>query len=275
MGSLGLQDLQWLFYALLAVIVVILGSLIAYVITANRRQRRRMIAAYEADRMAPRPATRVTGQILSLARGEVGGPLQVEIGGRRYSHLAEIEDPQVRRQVVGSALELVQFTGVLDQGAIAPTPISETDSWREDLRENSQSELQRIRAEVSDAASAAEATSGHGEVEEQFLSLLSEMGQPVPPPERPTVMGALRRRRTPNTPKDDSRSFIDDIEDILQRRLRTVPALAGRGLHVQPGEGGLVCFAFEGTEYGSLESIPNLTAQQLVQDAIDEWNERT
>ena len=274
MVSLGLDQLQWLFYALLAVIAVILGSLIAYVIVANRRQRRRIVAAYEADKMAPRPATKVTGQILSLVRGELGGPLQVEIDGRTYSRLAGIEDPQARREVLDCALELIQFTGVLEQRAIAPAPIDETDSWREDLRENSQIELQRIHSDVADAASAAEATSAPGEVEEQFLGLLSEMGQPVSPSEKPSVMGALRRRRLPKLPEEDPHSFVDDIEDIVQRRLRTVPALAGRGLHVQPGDEGLVCFVFEGAQYGSLESIPNLTAQQLVQDAIDEWNER-
>ena len=180
----------------------------------------------------------------------------------------------MRRQVLDCALELVQFTGVLDQGTVALAPLGETDSWREDVRENSQIELQRIRSDVSGAASAAEAAAARGEVEEQFLGLLSDMGRPVPPAEKPSVMGALRRRRTPKLPEEDPRSFVHDIEDIVQRRLRTVPALAGRGLHVQPSDSGMVCFVFDGSEYGSLEAIPNLTAQQLVQDAIDEWNER-
>jgi hypothetical protein len=61
----------------------------------------------------------------------------------------------------------------------------------------------------------------------------------------------------------------------VQRKLRTVPALVGRDLHVRPGDGGSVCFAFEGSEYESLEEIPNLTAQQIVRDAIAEWDEKT
>ncbi len=53
-----------------------------------------------------------------------------------------------------------------------------------------------------------------------------------------------------------------------------MPALQARDLHVRLGEGGSVRFVFEGFEYERLEEIPNLTAQQLVQDAISEWDER-
>jgi hypothetical protein len=274
MIALDLRQLEWLFYGLLAALAVIVGALIAYVVIANRRQRARMRASYEADRMAPRPATRVTGQILSLVRREYGGPLEVEIGGTTYSNLAEIEDPQVRRQVVGSALELIQFTGALEQASGTLPLVDESSTWREDLRQSSQAELGRIQSRMALKTDGSERPQVPDEVEEQFLSLLTEMGQPAPAPEKPSVMGALRRRRVPKIPKqEDSRSFVDDIEEIVQRKLHIAPALAGRGLHVRLGEDGSVRFLFEGREYGSLEELPNLTAQQLVQDAIDEWDE--
>ena len=275
MIALDLQQLEWLFYGLLAAIAVIVGALIAYVVIANRRQRNKMIAAFEADRMAPRPATRVTGQILSLVRREFGGPLEVEIGGTTYSHLAQIEDPQMRRQVVGSALELIQFTGALEQAAGTPALAYESSTWREDLRESSQAELERIQSRMALKRDRSDRPHAPDEVEEQFLNLLTEMGHPAPAPEKPSVMGALRRRRVPKIPeKEDPRSFVDDIEEIVQRKLHRAPALAGRGLHVRPGEDGSVRFLFDGREYGSLEEMPNLTAQQLVQDAIDEWDEK-
>ena len=89
------------------------------------------------------------------------------------------------------------------------------------------------------------------------------------------MAGALRRRRLPKgVEKEGSPGFVDEIEAILQRRLRTVPALAGRDLHVRLGDGGGVCFVFEAAEYESLDGIPNLTAQQLVRDAIAEWDVR-
>jgi hypothetical protein len=54
-----------------------------------------------------------------------------------------------------------------------------------------------------------------------------------------------------------------------------VPALVGRGMHVQSGPSGQVIFVFEGQEYENLEDVPNLTARQLIQDAIREWDETT
>ena len=275
MEAFDLQQLETVFFGLLALIVVIVAVLIGYVVIANRRQRDRMVAAYEADKLAPRPALKVTGQILSLVRSEAGGPLEVEIDGAKYPSLADIEDPQVRRQVVGTALELIQFTGALGQAASALLPMDETSSWREDLRENSQVELERIHSSASGNGSEPQVAQAPEEVEEQFLNLLTELGQPPPTLERPSVAGALRQRRLPKSPEDESsRTFVDEIDEIVQRRIHTVPALLGRDLHVRLGDGGLVRFAFEGKEYESLEEVPNLTAQQIVQDAITEWDER-
>jgi hypothetical protein len=276
MEAFDLQQLEWIFFALLALIVVILAVLISYVVIANRRQRDRMIAAYEADKLAPRPALKVTGQILSLVRSEVGGSLEVEIGGETYANLADIEDPQVRRQVVGTALELIHFTGALAQSANVPAPMDATSSWREDLRENSQVELERIHSSASGNGSQPEVAQAPEEVEERFLNLLTELGQPPPTPEKPSLAGALRKRRLPRLPEEESsHTFVDEIDEIVQRKIHIMPALLGRDLHVRLGDGGSVRFAFEGTEYHSLEEVPNLTAQQLVRDAIAEWDEKT
>lgn len=276
MEALDVQQLESLLYGLLAAIGIALALLIGYVVLANRRQRDKMTAAYEADRLAPLPARRVSGQILSLVRNEAGGALGVEIGGEVYAGLAEIEDLQLRRQVVGAALELIQFTGALGQTATAPhpAPLDATSSWREDLRESSRTELERIHSSASAGGNGLSATQGADLVEAQFLNLLEELGQ-APPPEKPSMAGALRRRRQPKKVEEEgSPGFVDEIEAIVQRRLRTVPALAGRDLHVRLGDGGLVRFVFDGTEYERLEEIPNLTAQQLVRDAIAEWDER-
>jgi len=276
MEALDLQQLEWLLYGLLAAIGVILALLIGYTVLANRRQREKMTAAYEADRLAPFAARRVSGQILSLVRNEVGAALAVEIGGETYSSLAEIEDPQLKRQVIGAALELIQFTGALGQTAIAPSPapLDATGSWREDLRESSQTELERIHAVASGSANRPRPEPGADKVEAQFLNLLADMGQ-ASPPEKPSMAGALRRRRQPKKFEEEgSPGFVDEIEAIVQRRLRTLPALAGRDLHVRLGDDGLVRFAFEGVAYERLEELPNLTAQQLVRDAIAEWDEQ-
>jgi hypothetical protein len=66
---------------------------------------------------------------------------------------------------------------------------------------------------------------------------------------------------------------VDDIDDIVQRRIPLIPALIGRDLHVRLGPGDSVRFVFDGRAYDSLDNVPNMTARQLIKDAIQEWEE--
>jgi membrane protein implicated in regulation of membrane protease activity len=271
MENLDLQHLQTLLFVLLGIIFVTLVALVVYVVVANRRERAKLAQTYEEAKLAPRSELQTTGRFLSLVRDVVGGPLQVEIGGAKYRNLADIKDTQLKRQVVNAAMELIQFTGVLGGDVTAPAPIEKTGSWREDLRENSQVELQRIRPALADE----EAPPAPEEIEQRFLNLLAQMGQAPPPLEKPSIIGAIRRRMAKVSDVDQHGTFVDDIEAIVQRRIQLIPALAGRDLHVRAGPGGTVRFVFEGQEYESLEQVPNLTARQLIQDAIQEWDETT
>ncbi|HSR30782.1 MAG TPA: hypothetical protein VLY63_09480 [Anaerolineae bacterium] len=274
MDSLDLQQVEGLFFVLLALIAVILVALIVYVVLANWRQRAKMVEAYEADKFAPRPTRHLTGQILSLVRAGPGQPLKVAINGVQYRRMADIEDPQVRRQVVGAALELVQFTGALGSDAIAPIPLEEADSWREDMRADSKVELERIHTVAARARSQPQTPPASEEVEEQFLSLLTQMSQAHASPEKPGVIRSIQQRMAPRKGESESaRTFLDDIDDILQRRIQLIPAMIGRDLHVRLDSGDAVHFAFEGREYDNLDDLPNLTAQQLIKDAIQEWED--
>lgn len=274
MESLDLQQLEGLFFVLLGLILVVLFALIAYVVVANRRQRAKMVRTHEGDKLVPRPARRVVGPVLSLVRDEVGGSLQVEVNGLTYGRLSEIKDPLIRRQVVEGAMELIQFTGVLEQGGATPAPVEETLGWRRDLRLNSEAELERIHAIRAGQGSRREQPVEKEKVEEQFLDLLTEMSQAPQSLERPGIMRAIQQRmRTRSTAPDDSHTFVDEIENIVQRRLSLFPALTGRDVHVGLDSDNSVCFVFEGQEYESLDDVPNLTARQLIREAIQEWED--
>jgi membrane protein implicated in regulation of membrane protease activity len=276
MENLELQQLEGLLFSLIVVIFLILIALIVYIVMANRRQRAKLSLATEAERLAPHPARQLAGQILALVRDEPGGELQVEVAGDRYRYLSEIEDPQIRRQVIGAALELIRFTGVVGETVSTPAPIAETQSWREELRQDSKDELDRIHAIPVHPEDQSQPLSSPApeDLEEQFLSLLTEMGQTSPSPERPTIVSSLQQRRMPK-PAELERSpyFVVEIDAIIQRRVQMIPALVGRDLHVRLGPGDSVRFVFEGREYESLDSLPNMTAQQLIRDSIQEWED--
>ena len=168
MQALDLRQLGLLFYLLLGLVFLILILLIAYVIIANRRQRAELAQAYEVDRLSPRPASRVTGQILSLVRDQEGGPVTVEISGVKYRSLSEIEDPMLRLQVLDAALELIRFTGVLGQNPAVPARLVETDNWRENIRKKSEGELRQIRADSAVPAEQTQLLPAGEEMEEQY-----------------------------------------------------------------------------------------------------------
>jgi hypothetical protein len=268
MENLGLEQLQLLLFVVFGLIILIVIVLVAYVATAWRRPKARRKPSSTTSR-AVRADQRQSAQVLSLIQEEPGAPLLVEMGGARYRRLDEVHDPERKRQVVALAMEMIKFTGVLAQGGIAPAPLEKTETWREDLRTESHSELELARA-AAEAGGQVESTE---EIEEQFLQLIEEMG-PEPALEPPSVIEAVRQRLAPKTTEPmQQRTFVDDIEDIIQRRAPLIPALAGRGLHVQPGESGRVYFTFDGVRYDNVEDIPNTTARQLVHDAIKEWEE--
>jgi hypothetical protein len=277
MLSLDSQQLGLVFYVLVGLIILTLAGLVAYVVISSRRARNQLARKYERESLGPRLTRQVTGQIMSLLRQEQGGPLQIEIEGKRYHRIGEVEDAQLRRQVIEATLELVQFTGALGQEPLAPTAREQTQSWREDVRQGSREELDRIRSIRVQGSSGpdelpAERPAASEDLEEQFLDSLEAQSQAPPIPERPSLASALRRRRTPRVPEaDQPEPFVDKIDRIVQRRVKLIPALAQRELHVRSSEDGGVRFVFEGQEYTDLGELPNLTAQQVVKDSIQEW----
>ncbi|HSJ52329.1 MAG TPA: hypothetical protein VLC52_01170 [Anaerolineae bacterium] len=265
-----LQELRVLFLVLLGLILLTIGVLVAYLVVGGRRTRRRarreIVPEKDLDQgmRAALPARQATGQVVALVRDEPGGALQVEVGGGRYARLAQIEDPNLKRQVVEAAMDLVRFTGVLGVESVAPAPVDKTYSWREDLRKE-------IRAQAPQPAP----RPANDQVEEQFLNLLSEIG-PAPALEKPTLATAIQQRWSGKSARQGQpRSVVDDIEAIVQRRVLLIPALIGRDLHVRLESDGTVRFSFEGNDYEKPDDIPNLTARQLVKDAIQEWDETT
>lgn len=270
MGNLDLDQLEILTYLFVGLVLLIVIGLIVYLVLAGRKSRPGPGPSAVED-LVIRPEHRVVGQVMSLVRDGPGAPLQVEFEGTRYRTLAEVQDPNTKRQIVTTAMELIQFTGVLDRGGLAPAPLEKTETWREDLRSESQSELQLARGHSPTETPARPASQ---EIEDQFLSMLAEIGSSPSQTEKPSVVSAVRQRLTPRLPDSTQpRTFVDEIEEIVQRRIPLTPAMLGRGLHIRSGQDGKVVFEFEGNEYTSADAIPNLTARQLIKDSIQEWEE--
>ncbi len=55
--------------------------------------------------------------------------------------------------------------------------------------------------------------------------MLAEMGQ-TSPPEKPGLVSSIQHRLKPKGIEERPRTFVDDIEEILQRRMQTDPGLS-------------------------------------------------
>jgi hypothetical protein len=271
MASLNVDQLQGLLFFFAGGAVLIFVILVVYITTAGRRKKPAFTPSVSST---PPQAIELpeADPVISLLRTRSGGRLQVEVANARYQRLADVKDLEVKRQIVAAAMDLVQFTGVLDGQVPELVPVEKTQTWREDLREDSQVELERARS--IPAASNRRPSDAVPDVEARFLSMLSDMGQTPAQPERPSLLDSIQHRLQPKPVEPTrARTFVDDIDDILQRHLQRMPALAGRDLHVRPGPSGTVDFFLDGQQYSSLDDIPNHTARQLIQDAIEEWDE--
>jgi hypothetical protein len=273
MEQFSLDQLRTLLILVIGAIIVLMTALIVYVVLAGRKK-----TTHGQDGESPggeRPSSDrsfpISTRPLSLVRDTDGGPLQVEIAGVRYRTLAEVADVEIKRQIVITAMELVRFTGVLGRNLQEPVPMDKTYRWREDLRQESQDELKQIRGTAADLPAAARPAAKTA-IEEQFLSMLAEMGQ-ASPLEKPGLVSSIQHSLKPKGIEERPRTFVDHIEEILQRRMQMFPAFRGRDLHMRTDPGGAVRFQLDGQEYQDANDIPNLTARQLIADAIKEWEE--
>lgn len=271
MTQLDLAQMERLLYLFVGLVFLTLVGLVVYVVVASRRsQAKAALEAHgaEAELAYPGPAAR---GVISLIPDQAGGSLQVDVEGTRYQRLADVEDPEVKRRIVAAAMELIRFTGVLGKSALEPAPLDKTRTWRENLRQESQEELERARSTSMQPRPPAPE-----EVEKHFLSLVAELSRMPTQLERPNLVDSIQQRLQPKPlDSDQPLNVVADIDAILQRRLQLMPALQERGLRVRSGPAGKVLFVFDGQEYQGVDEVPNLTARQLVKDAIREWDETT
>ncbi len=89
-----------------------------------------------------------------------------------------------------------------------------------------------------------------------------------------TVTGKLLIR-TPSVPGRAPRTFVDIIDQILQRRLATLSAadkLANQAIRLRSHPTGSLEILVNGANYRDLNDIPDPDIRDLIQEAVDEWH---
>jgi hypothetical protein len=209
-------------------------------------------------RVNPSQATReLEGDAIEIFRVlRVGslGELAVEVEGRRYRMITQIRDGTVGRRVLLAIQELEGFVGPHGQRSLP--------------------EMHRISTVPAPPVEPARPS-------DRDLAFLDQLGQSAPAEGsaeprvdlvgywRKGLGGALRRGTT--GPLVGPKSFIDEIEELLQLRLMSRSDLAPHGIHFRSTAAGELRIEVDGRLYDRIDAIPEAGIVVLLRETIQAW----
>jgi hypothetical protein len=98
---------------------------------------------------------------------------------------------------------------------------------------------------------------------------------PQPVPTAPVVEQAAflteLRQQAPSH-KPESRTFVDEINDLVQQRLQERPALAEYRIRLTTGKDGSLRIHMGQQTFDAVGDVSDLEVRALIQDAIREWD---
>ena len=98
-----------------------------------------------------------------------------------------------------------------------------------------------------------------------------------PQPQRYNIGAFFRRAFEPMQaaePLPGPSAFVDEIEEILQEKIRTHPAPLPHDVHVQAGADGALLIKVGPSVYSSPEEVPQPEIKELIRAAAAEWERR-
>ncbi|MEA3338493.1 MAG: hypothetical protein U9R15_00865, partial [Chloroflexota bacterium] len=193
------------------------------------------VTSSESESPAPMDEQR---DLLCVSRTKDG--LVISVQGQRRRSLQAITDPQVGRETVEAIKAVLEFS----------------EGW-----------LPSMRQQVVSPPVSSEATVD----QETFLSQLRHSFSPSSK-KPPGLLAPLERQTSSNLL--DPLHLVEEIDDLVQQRLRERPELTGCHVRLTTGAtGGLRIYVGQ-QAFGAVDDIPDPQIKALVQAAIREWESR-
>jgi hypothetical protein len=220
-------------------------------------------------------------EVLRVMRDRLTGRVVIEVGGKRYGQLNEIDDLSVQQGLAVTLRDLQEFAGASATPA-PPAPVvaasppavpTQTVSAlpTEPGVANGHSQPAVTRSETSAPTPQAPAVSPIASAPSARASTPS-----APPPLRVPSMNPFKqmqvlREINANQPAP-LKTIPEQIDDILQV-LVVGTSMMSRGLHVRTGPRGNVVFELDGQAVNAVDDISDPQAQAFVRDAIKRWEQ--
>ncbi len=213
------------------------------------------------DRLAPGGPSSEEGmlEVMRVLRAGTLGELVIEVEGRMYRRLVDIQDGAVGRRVLLTIQELNEFAG---GHARRPLP-----------------EMQRA------AAPTAQPIQSEPDLTPQQQAFLADLQQTqeeeTPPEPKPSLVSYWRkglrrseRQAAAEAAEQEPKSFVDEIERLLQERLARRPDMLGRSIHFKSTSIGELRIDVDGSWYETVDAVPDGEVRGLLQEAIKAWEQQ-
>jgi hypothetical protein len=227
------------------------------------------------------------GEVMRVLRDEQTGRTIIQVGEEQYAHIREIKDPQVGRRVLWAIADLIRFTGGMAANpqalrTIAQDTLPSRPGPEALLAEETPPQADRPSQPLAGGPREEQDTSPEASA---LLERLSRQeggyGSGIEDLEAARGRGGIVdffRRGFEAQPSSAaapvSTSFIDEIEGILQARIRRLRAPLSQEVHVRTGADGTLQITVGVQVYPSPDQVPEPEIRQLIKSAVAEWEKR-
>ena len=254
---------MWL---LLAVVFLILLAVAIFVATLAYLQRGQSKKKHQPTSRDARP-----GEVMRVVRDQQTGQVLVEINGQQYAHIREIKDAQVGRRVLWAIADLLRFTGGMaanpqavrsvSQGAAPPSLPAEQPTPAMATPDPGSEPFAPAATLLTSRAHGREAISTPDQTPKT-----TDIGR--------TITDFFRRGFQPPPAIQPTGSFVDEIDQILQKHLQRHPVPLSCGVHVRTGRDGSLQIEVGANTYPSPNDVPDPDIRELIKSAVAEWERR-
>jgi hypothetical protein len=202
-------------------------------------------------------------ELLRVWRDISDGSLILEISGRRFTSLADLRSADLERRFINVVKELIKLAksggGAAPQSQVQPQPQAQPSP-----RPGAQPTPAKPDAEDTTDAKPARKLTTDEMPSMAPGDMFRQMGQ---------IALGRKQEELEEEPMSEPLSIPEQIDALLQRRLRSLPEYAGREIEVQPSLGGLVIIKVDGKFYEGVGEVEDDDVRALLQDVVREWEE--
>ncbi|MCB0194897.1 MAG: hypothetical protein KDJ65_23305 [Anaerolineae bacterium] len=210
-------------------------------------------------------------ELLRLLRHPQSEQLIVEIAGRQYTKLADVPDKALGQYILELTAHLLAFTNgmIVTKSGIKSFPAPQTGIVPKPIK------------------------SRHSAVPSPPVSQTKSVPSPPAPPEvENTLLSSLRKNLSEDDSKPQKSGFFsvvnpapqpaslpslnlaDEINDIVQDRLRSSPLEQHHQISIVSDPGGGIRIRVNQHSYSSPDEIPDAAVRNLIKSSIKEWERR-